>query len=101
MLKNTLVLVLALSATLAFARDLSAVHGPLGLKSAPAAAQCLACHGGSYPSLAQKTKSFSPNPHATHMADVQCDACHRWTGEQRLMCNDCHRYPELEKALTK
>ena len=65
----------------------------------PADAECLACHGGTYAKLAESTRNLTPNPHDSHMADVQCSACHRWKGASRLMCSDCHSFPELQKRL--
>ncbi len=82
-----------LTVGVASAATLSERHQALGLKEMPAMTQCLSCHAnGSYQALAEKTAKLKPNPHASHMADVQCDACHVWQGEPRLMCNDCHHF---------
>ena len=92
--------VLTFTAVAAFASDLSVKHQNFGLTAEPAQAVCLQCHG-SYDALAQKTKASEPNPHANHMGKVQCNACHTWKGQSRLMCNDCHNFPALEKNLNK
>ena len=81
-----------------FASDLASKHPSLSSKTMPEMSQCLTCHG-SYATLAEKTKNLTPNPHASHMANVQCDACHQWQGKSVLMCNECHHFPHLEKAL--
>lgn len=86
--------------TAAFASGLSDKHQALGLTDEPAQAQCLACHGD-HAALAEKTNTIAPNPHANHMGRVQCNACHYWKGESKLMCNDCHSFPELQKHLNK
>lgn len=82
----------------AIATDLASKHPTLNPSTMPAMTQCLACHG-SYVAIAEKTKNLTPNPHRSHMADVQCDACHQWKGKGKLMCNECHQFPALEKAL--
>ena len=98
MRKFLTVAALVLAIGTASAVGISSKHASLGLKAEPAAAQCLACHGG-WTALAAATKGVSPNPHANHMGKVQCNACHSWNGESRLMCADCHSFPKLEKGL--
>lgn len=102
MKKTVAVLILGLFCAAAFASDLAAVHQKAGvrLKAEPTEQQCLSCHG-SYESLGEKTAALSPNPHRSHMGRVQCNACHAWKGRSRLMCQDCHNFPELEAALRR
>ncbi len=99
MLKTLLTLALCAASSLTMAADLGAMHEKFGVKAEPADAECLACHGGTYAKLAESTRNLTPNPHDSHMADVQCSACHRWKGASRLMCSDCHSFPELQKVL--
>ena len=99
-MQSLIILAAALFSTTAFSADLATKHKAVGLTAQPQAAQCLACHG-SYQALGEKTASLTPNPHASHMGEVQCDGCHRWKGKGKLMCNDCHRFPALQKGLSK
>lgn len=97
--KRLVVGLVAFSSTLVFAQDLLTKHQALGIKSEPSEAMCLSCHGQTYQALAESTKKITPNPHDSHMGEVQCDACHQWQGKSRLMCSDCHSFPQLEKGL--
>ena len=52
---------------------------------------------GDYKNLAQKTKDFSPNPHYSHMGEVNCVECHKPNqAKPDLMCNSCHKF-EIKK----
>ncbi|MFU0842577.1 MAG: Cytochrom-c3-2 domain-containing protein [Burkholderia sp.] len=97
-MKKLLMVLIALSCSASFAAGIGEHHKALGLTAEPSQDQCTKCHGG-YEALAQKTAALSPNPHSSHMGNTQCTACHQWSGEPRLLCNDCHSFPELEKAL--
>ena len=54
-----------------------------------ATATCFTCHG-SHEALAQKTKDKDPNPHYTHMGDMNCNECHRIHTPSVNMCSSCH-----------
>lgn len=54
--------------------------------------QCLVCHGP-YEKLAQKTQNLSPNPHNSHLGQVNCEDCHIADATKtNLMCNQCHNF---------
>lgn len=58
--------------------------------------RCMKCHGD-YKNLAQKTKDFSPNPHYSHMGEVNRVECHKPNqAKPDLMCNSCHKF-EIKK----
>jgi hypothetical protein len=53
---------------------------------------CLACHK-SLDAVAERTKSYSPNPHDNHItqsSDVQCTQCHQGHKEDKILCHSCH-----------
>ena len=39
-----------------------------------------------------RTAKMEPNPHRSHLGDVNCVECHSGHGEPCLMCNDCHQF---------
>lgn len=93
---TTLMLSLALACGAAQAKTLAEIHGSMW----PAEggwvnkATCQGCHG-SYADLAKKTEKLKPNPHASHLGEVDCQACHKGSTEPKapqLMCNDCHKF---------
>ena len=89
-------LALALSGS-AFAAQggLAAIHGDAWPKSTDGFVtknQCMACHGD-YQKLAKATEKLTPNPHASHLGDVNCEDCHKADKAQpELMCNQCHQF---------
>ena len=101
-MKLSLLAVLSLMfvTTTASAAGISTRHQAFGLTGEPTQAQCLQCHGD-YAALAEKTKTLTPNPHANHMGHVQCNACHAWKTAPKLMFNDCHNFPALQRGLEK
>lgn len=100
----TLAIAFSLAAGSAFAADhtLADRHVARGLecaschKTAPAPGAvvkkdaCKTCHN--YDDLAKRTAKMQPNPHYTHLGDVNCVECHRGHQAPRLMCNDCHKF---------
>jgi fumarate reductase flavoprotein subunit len=52
---------------------------------------CIGCHG-SYGDLAELTASVDPNPHASHLGEIECSHCHKAHQESVLVCNQCHDY---------
>ena len=62
---------------------------------------CMGCHG-SYADLAKATAKLEPNPHFSHLGDVNCQECHKGDkAEPELMCNSCHNFTLREKAPAK
>ena len=54
--------------------------------------QCMQCHGD-YTKLAEQTAHLDPNPHRSHMGEVNCTECHaKDRAEPELMCNSCHHF---------
>ncbi len=54
--------------------------------------QCLACHGGSYEKLAEKTDNLEINPHDSHLGTIECTKCHRGHQKPVLECARCHDF---------
>lgn len=53
---------------------------------------CMQCHGD-YKTLAAKTKNLEPNPHFSHMGEVNCVECHKADKvKPESMCNSCHKF---------
>ena len=91
------------SAAAADAKTLAEIHG----KNWPEATgwakkdTCMGCHG-SYADLAKATTKLEPNPHFSHLGDVNCQECHKGDkAEPELMCNSCHNFTLREKAPAK
>lgn len=59
--------------------------------TAPAKETCLTCHE-SYAKVAERTKSMTSNPHASHRGEPNCTNCHSLHGKSRFECNDCHTF---------
>jgi fumarate reductase flavoprotein subunit len=59
--------------------------------NAPQAMACLGCHG-SYSQLAAKTAADQPNPHASHLGELTCSACHHVHMASELFCAQCHAF---------
>uniref|UniRef100_UPI004028465F cytochrome c3 family protein n=1 Tax=Mesosutterella multiformis TaxID=2259133 RepID=UPI004028465F len=53
---------------------------------------CLACHGGTYAKLAEKTDSLEVNPHDSHLGEIECTKCHRGHQKPVLECARCHDF---------
>lgn len=59
--------------------------------------QCMQCHGD-YAKLAEKTASLVPNPHKSHLGNVNCEDCHKPDqAKPVLMCNECHNFTLQKK----
>jgi fumarate reductase flavoprotein subunit len=52
-------------------------------------AVCLGCHGD-YPKVAEKTKKLDPNPHDSHLGEIECGQCHHAHKASVLVCAGCH-----------
>ena len=58
-------------------------------------AKCTTCHNPA--DLAKKTeKEGLPNPHKSHLGDVQCTACHSGHNQSVAYCSNCHDFPSLK-----
>ena len=93
--------VLASSVSVAAEKTLMERHGSAWPQSADGFAtktQCLKCHGGTYEELGKKTASLAPNPHYTHLGEVNCVECHKGgSSRPALMCDSCHRFTVKKK----
>jgi Cytochrome c3 len=58
---------------------------------APAMTVCTACHG-SYSQIAAKMASDQPNPHASHLGEIPCSACHHIHRASESFCDECHTF---------
>jgi len=52
---------------------------------------CVECHGP-YSALSESTADADPNPHASHLGEIDCGLCHKTHEESVLVCNQCHDY---------
>ena len=52
-------------------------------------AACLGCHGD-YPKVAAKTNKLDPNPHDSHLGEIECGQCHHAHKASVLVCAGCH-----------
>ena len=58
-------------------------------------AKCTTCHNPA--DLAKKTeKEGLPNPHKSHLGDVQCTACHSGHNQSVAYCSNCHDFPSMK-----
>lgn len=55
--------------------------------------QCVACHGPAEKIPAPKS---GPNPHASHLGDIQCTACHSGHEVSQPYCLSCHDFPDMK-----
>ena len=58
--------------------------------------QCAICHG-SLEQMGTKTSSQIPNPHKSHIGQMQCTACHSCHVPSVAYCTNCHDFPTLNK----
>lgn len=76
-------------------KTLEQMHGPMWPKSIDGyvtKGQCLKCHGP-YDKLANQTADLVPNPHKSHLGEVNCEDCHKANlAKPVLMCNQCHNF---------
>lgn len=67
-----------------------ACHGGAAFTEPVAMAACTGCHG-SYAELAAMTP-WEPNPHHSHMGEVECSACHNIHKASESFCDQCHSF---------
>jgi Cytochrome c3 len=58
---------------------------------APEMTACTGCHG-SYSQIAAKTAFDQPNPHASHLGEIPCAACHPVHRASESLCDQCHTF---------
>ena len=71
-------------------------HNSMPPKAQGVTKQCLACHGGSYAKLAEKTADADMNPHDTHLGEIECSDCHQGHKPPRLVCDQCHEFRDMK-----
>lgn len=67
-----------------------ACHGEAAFTEPVAMQVCIGCHG-SYAELAAKTP-WEPNPHQSHMGEVECSTCHNVHKASVSFCDQCHSF---------
>jgi len=50
---------------------------------------CFKCHIG-YLKLAERTNKITPNPHKSHIGNLECIACHHIHKASEDYCGECH-----------
>ena len=68
----------------------AACHGDGQPTAQVAATTCTNCHG-SYQDIAALTP-WEPNPHLSHMGEVQCTTCHKVHKASESFCDKCHSF---------
>ena len=53
-------------------------------------AACLGCHED-YRKVAAKTDKLDPNPHDSHLGEIECGKCHHAHKLSVNFCNECHQ----------
>ena len=54
-------------------------------------ANCIKCHSG-YSYLIEQTKKIIPNPHDSHIVNLECVACHHIHKPSEDYCAECHNF---------
>lgn len=67
-----------------------ACHGEAAFTEPVAMQSCSDCHG-SYAELAAMTP-WEPNPHHSHMGEIECSACHNIHKPSVSFCDECHSF---------
>ncbi len=57
----------------------------------PSMTVCLECHGP-YDKLAAKGEKLEPNPHMSHLGELECDNCHHGHKPSTDYCAQCHAF---------
>jgi len=52
---------------------------------------CAECHGN-YAKVAIKTLAVAPNPHESHLGEVECTVCHHAHKPSEDGCRSCHDF---------
>lgn len=75
----------------AFGLGCATCHRDAPPPAAPPMTACLGCHG-SYQEIAAKTAAQQPNPHASHLGEIPCSACHHVHKASESFCDQCHAF---------
>ncbi len=70
--------------------DCSGCHKENPPKQDVLMAVCLGCHGD-YQKVAAKTNRLDPNPHDSHLGEIECRKCHHAHKASVNTCNECHQ----------
>lgn len=80
---------------------LAAKHKSMGIECAschkgtppkpPEMTVCLGCHGP-YDKLAARGEKLEPNPHMSHLGELECDNCHHGHKPSTDYCARCHTF---------
>ena len=70
--------------------DCSGCHKESSPKQDVPMVLCLGCHGD-YRKVAAKTNRLDPNPHDSHLGEVDCGKCHHAHKVSVNFCNECHQ----------
>ena len=54
-------------------------------------AVCIQCHGDRA-KLGEQTQKVIPNPHDSHVGDVECELCHHAHKPSENYCGNCHEF---------
>lgn len=65
-------------------------HGEAAFTEPVATHTCAQCHG-SYDEMAAKTP-WEPNPHQSHMGELECSTCHNAHKASVSFCDQCHSF---------
>ena len=71
--------------------DCASCHRNAPPPEAPEMSICTGCRG-SYSQIAAKTASDQPNPHASHLGEIPCAACHHVHRASETLCDECHTF---------
>jgi hypothetical protein len=70
--------------------DCSGCHKENPSKQKVPMAVCLGCHGD-YQKSAAKTEHLNPNPHDSHLGEIDCEKCHHSHKASENACVACHQ----------
>ena len=59
-------------------------------EKAPSSA-CMGCHGD-YKRMGGKTEKRNPNPHDSHIEELDCGECHHIHKASENYCGTCHKF---------
>ena len=71
--------------------DCSGCHKESPPKQDVSMAVCLGCHGD-YRKVAAQTNRLDPNPHDSHLGEIECGKCHHAHKASVNACNECHQF---------
>ncbi len=70
--------------------DCSGCHKESPSKQDVPVVVCLGCHGD-YGKVGTKTNKLDPNPHDSHLGEIECGKCHHAHKVPVNACNECHQ----------